>query len=119
MANTTFNGPVRSQNGFQDISIDATTGTVTTDSTYATDATVGGSARVADGISNKTGVVAATGTILQMANGFAAAMMVKNTHYLTPAMVTRLQQRYQHKRILKKATQLLLITTCLRLTDRL
>jgi hypothetical protein len=84
MANTTFNGPVRSQNGFQDISIDATTGAVTTDSTYATDATVGGSAKVTDGISNKTGVVAATGTILQMANGFAAAM-VKNTHYLTPA----------------------------------
>ena len=84
MANTTFNGPVRSQNGFQDISIDATTGTVTTDSTYATDATIGGSAKVTDGISNKTGVVAATGTILQMANGFSAAL-VKNTHYLTPA----------------------------------
>jgi len=30
MANTTFNGPVRSQNGFQTISIDATTGVVTT-----------------------------------------------------------------------------------------
>jgi hypothetical protein len=30
MANTTFNGPVRSENGFQIISKDATTGTVTT-----------------------------------------------------------------------------------------
>ena len=30
MANTTFSGPVRSQNGFQIISTDATTGTVTT-----------------------------------------------------------------------------------------
>jgi hypothetical protein len=29
MANTTFSGPVRSQNGFQSISIDSTTGTVT------------------------------------------------------------------------------------------
>lgn len=29
MANTTFSGPVRSQNGFQTISIDATTGAVT------------------------------------------------------------------------------------------
>jgi hypothetical protein len=29
MANTTFNGPVRSQNGFQTISIDSTTGAVT------------------------------------------------------------------------------------------
>ena len=33
MANTTFNGPVRSQNGFQTISIDSTTGAVTTTST--------------------------------------------------------------------------------------
>ena len=78
MANTTFNGPVRSQNGFQDISIAATTGTVTTNSTYST------SANVSAGISNATGIVAPTGTITQMANAFAAAM-VKNTHYLTPA----------------------------------
>ena len=84
MANTTFNGPVRSENGFQDISINATTGAVTTDSTYATDATVGGSVRVTNGISNKTGVVAPTETILQMANGFSAALL-QNTHYLTPA----------------------------------
>lgn len=33
MANTTFSGPVRSQNGFQTISIDSTTGAVTTTST--------------------------------------------------------------------------------------
>jgi len=33
MANTTFNGPVRSENGFQTISIDATTGAVTVTST--------------------------------------------------------------------------------------
>ena len=30
MANTTFQGPVRSQNGFQTVSIDSTTGAVTT-----------------------------------------------------------------------------------------
>lgn len=30
MANTTFNGPVRSQNGFQTVSINSTTGAVTT-----------------------------------------------------------------------------------------
>ena len=30
MANTTFNGPVRSENGFEQISIAASTGTVTT-----------------------------------------------------------------------------------------
>jgi len=34
MANTTFNGPVRSENGFQSISIDATTGTVTVNATF-------------------------------------------------------------------------------------
>ena len=36
MANTTFNGPVRSENGFQDISITATTGAVTVDATFGT-----------------------------------------------------------------------------------
>lgn len=34
MANTTFTGPVRSENGFQDISINATTGAVTVDATF-------------------------------------------------------------------------------------
>jgi len=29
MANTTFNGPVRSQNGFQSITVNSTTGAVT------------------------------------------------------------------------------------------
>ena len=42
MANTTFNGPVRSQNGFEDITVAASTGTVTTNSTYGTNAAVGG-----------------------------------------------------------------------------
>lgn len=40
MANTTFSGPVRSENGFQSISVNATTGTVTTNATYGTSATV-------------------------------------------------------------------------------
>jgi hypothetical protein len=34
MANTTFNGPVRSENGFQTISIDSTTGAVTVTGTF-------------------------------------------------------------------------------------
>jgi len=34
MANTTFNGPVRSQNGFQSISINSTTGAVTVNATF-------------------------------------------------------------------------------------
>ena len=40
MANTTFSGPVRSEGGFQVISINATTGTVTTNATYGASATV-------------------------------------------------------------------------------
>jgi hypothetical protein len=34
MANTTFNGPVRSQNGFQSITTNATTGAVTVNATF-------------------------------------------------------------------------------------
>ena len=34
MANTTFSGPVRSQNGFENVSIDSTTGAVTTTATF-------------------------------------------------------------------------------------
>jgi hypothetical protein len=34
MSNTTFSGPVRSENGFQDISVNATTGAVTVDATF-------------------------------------------------------------------------------------
>ena len=40
MANTSFNGPVRSQNGFQSISVDASTGAVTVNATYGDSATV-------------------------------------------------------------------------------
>jgi|TARA_B110000285_G_scaffold57922_1_gene66205 hypothetical protein len=42
MGNTTFNGPVRSQNGFEDITVAASTGVETTNSTYGTNAAVGG-----------------------------------------------------------------------------
>jgi len=34
MANTTFTGPVRSQNGFQSVSVNSTTGAVTTTATF-------------------------------------------------------------------------------------
>lgn len=37
MANTTFNGPVRSENGFQSITKSATTGAVTVNSSFGTD----------------------------------------------------------------------------------
>ena len=37
MANTTFSGPVRSQNGFQSISVNSTSGAVTINSSFGTD----------------------------------------------------------------------------------
>jgi len=40
MANTTFSGPVRSEGGFQVISINGTTGAVTTNATYGASATI-------------------------------------------------------------------------------
>jgi hypothetical protein len=40
MANTTFNGPVRSQNGFQTVSVDANTGAVTVTSTLGVTSSV-------------------------------------------------------------------------------
>ena len=40
MSNSTFSGPVRSQNGFQTVSIDSTTGAVTTTSTLGVTSSV-------------------------------------------------------------------------------
>lgn len=41
MANTTFSGPVRSQNGFQSISVNSTSGAVTVNSSFGTDVVLG------------------------------------------------------------------------------
>ena len=41
MANTTFSGPVRSQNGFQSITVNSTTGAVTVNSSFGTDVILG------------------------------------------------------------------------------
>lgn len=41
MANTTFSGPVRSENGFQSISINSTSGAVTVNSSFGTDVVFG------------------------------------------------------------------------------
>jgi hypothetical protein len=50
MGNSTFSGPVRSQNGFQDITTSTTTGEVTVNSTYNNDATIGGDLTVAGSV---------------------------------------------------------------------
>jgi len=62
MANTTFNGPVRSKNGFEDITVAASTGIETTNSTYGENASVGGTFAVT-GASTFTGAVSVTGSI--------------------------------------------------------
>jgi hypothetical protein len=41
MANTTFSGPVRSQNGFQSVTTSATTGLTTVNSSFGTDVVLG------------------------------------------------------------------------------
>ena len=46
MANTTFNGPVRSENGFNDISVADSTGAVTTNSTFSNNTSIGGTLAV-------------------------------------------------------------------------
>ncbi len=46
MANTTFNGPVRSLNGFQTLSVNSTTGTETVNSTIGNTTSVSGTVAV-------------------------------------------------------------------------
>lgn len=58
MAQTTFSGPVRSEGGFQTISINATTGAVTVTSTLGAATSV---TSVATGTLNTTGAVIMTG----------------------------------------------------------
>ena len=67
MANTSFSGPVRSQNGFQTISVDATTGAVTTTATI-------GPATVVDTVAATGNVTADSGTA-PAAGGMAAFLM--------------------------------------------
>lgn len=67
MANTTFTGPVRSVAGFQDISINSTTGAVTVDATF-------GSATTVDTLSATGNITADSGTA-PAAGGMAAFLM--------------------------------------------
>jgi hypothetical protein len=79
MANTTFNGPVRSQNGFQTVSIDSTTGAVTVTSSVG-NTMVGGvqalSGAGAVDITNLITSLTTTGATqaLTLANGAAGQM---------------------------------------------
>jgi hypothetical protein len=76
MANTTFSGPVRSENGFESITKNATTGAITVNSSYgnvvvaSTQALSGaGAANITTAITECTAT--ATGNVVTLANGVA------------------------------------------------
>ena len=81
MANTTFTGPVRSQNGFQSITINGTTGAVTVDAIFGP-AVVGGvqslSGAGAVDITNMVTSLTTTGSAqaLTLADGTAGQLKV-------------------------------------------
>jgi hypothetical protein len=81
MANTTFNGPVRSENGFQTISIDQSTGTVTVTGTFgaATSVTsLAATGAVTAASVSATGNVTADSNVALVAGG-ASAFIATNT----------------------------------------
>jgi hypothetical protein len=70
MSNTTFSGPVRSQNGFQTVSVNATTGAVSVTSTI-------GPATVVDSVAATGNITADSGTA--PAAGGMAAFLASST----------------------------------------
>ena len=75
MANTTFNGPVRSENGFQTVSINASTGTVTVNGTFGAATSV---TSLAATTVSATGNVTADSASALVAGG-ASAFIATNT----------------------------------------
>jgi hypothetical protein len=76
MANTTFNGPVRSENGFQSISIDATTGAVTVNATFGTATQVTTLAATGNITADSASALVAGGASAFIATNTAAGMGV-------------------------------------------
>jgi hypothetical protein len=81
MANTTFNGPVRSQNGFQSITVSSTTGAVTVNSSFGTDVVLGTQSLSGAGavdITNAFTALTTTGAAqaLTLANGTAGEIKI-------------------------------------------
>ena len=81
MANTTFTGPVRSQNGFQNVSINSTTGAVTVTSIYGDAEVLGvqslsgaGAVDVTNGLTSLTSTGSAQA--LTLANGTAGQVKI-------------------------------------------
>jgi hypothetical protein len=72
MANTTFNGPVRSENGFQTISINATTGAVTVTGTFGAATSVTSLAATTITATGNITADSATGLVAGGASAFIA-----------------------------------------------
>lgn len=75
MANTTFNGPVRSENGFQTITKDSTTGAVTTTATFD----------AATSVTTLTASGGITGNVAGIVTGAVANEVVTATNVITAA----------------------------------
>jgi hypothetical protein len=89
MANTTFNGPVRSENGFQTISINATTGAVTVTGTIgaaitatSTVTALSGSALTAGGAAAFIGTNTAAGMGVYFGSGVPTVAAAQGSLYL-------------------------------------
>ena len=89
MANTTFNGPVRSETGFQTISINATTGAVTVTGTIGAAITatssitaLSGSALTAGGAAGFIGTNTAAGMGIYFGSGAPTVAAAKGSLYL-------------------------------------
>jgi hypothetical protein len=81
MANTTFNGPVRSENGFQSVSVSATTGAVTVNASFGSDVVLATQSLSGAGAVNVTSAFTALTTTgaaqaLTLANGSAGELKI-------------------------------------------
>ena len=91
MANTTFTGAVRSENGFKSITKTAATGAITDNSTYATNASIGGTLVVTgitdlngNTMSAGTGITTGTGTVyagsaVKVGGGYSTSILMDLT----------------------------------------
>jgi hypothetical protein len=81
MANTTFNGPVRSENGFQSVSVSATTGAVTVNASFGSDVVLATQSLSGAGAVNVTSAFTALTTTgaaqaLTLANGSVGELKI-------------------------------------------
>jgi hypothetical protein len=81
MSNTTFSGPVRSQNGFQTVSVSATTGAVTVNASFGSDVVLATQSLSGAGAVNVTSAFTALTTTgvaqaLTLANGTVGELKI-------------------------------------------